>query len=49
MVLTKEAKRDIVAVLKAAGVLQCSDFTGKVIVNLIQGGVQDIEKSERIK
>ena len=41
-------KKDLAAILKRLDLIK-SDYTGKVIVNFNQGGITDLEKTEKIK
>ena len=41
-------KKILAEMLKKIGLIK-EDFTGKVTINLNQGGVVDVEKAERLK
>ena len=41
-------KKILAEMLKKIGLIR-EDFTGKVTINLNQGGVVDVEKAERLK
>lgn len=47
-ILSKDYKSIIVEIFVKLGLIS-ADFTGKIILNLNQGGLTDVEKTERLK
>jgi hypothetical protein len=48
MNIIREWKKVLFAVLNKLGIIS-EDFTGKIVVNINQGGITDLEKTERLK